>query len=163
MNSMIKHAIWSRWDVYICQINKFIFISAWFSIHLDAAPAPGRRRQYSSAEETAAPHWEALKVEMGCGGVGARGGTGDCTRWNSGPLEQPCPGWVLGIYSAKRVGNFQGLGVLRKKKESRVNSIIFPARVPLLLSLLCPLCVWLSIWSKTETSFRLFLCSGTGM
>lgn len=48
------------------------------------------------------------------------------TLWNSGPFEQPCPRWVLGIYSAKKLGNFQGLGVLKKKEEKK-EAVWFPS------------------------------------
>ena len=40
-----------------------------------------------------------------------------CTQRNMGPLEQPCPRWVWGIYSAKIVCNFQGLGGKKRKEE----------------------------------------------
>ena len=89
-----------------------------------------------------------------------------CTQRNMGPLEQPCPRWVWGIYSAKIVCNFQGLGGKKKKRRGRrcVNSIIFPAREESsLLSQSCPHFFWLSIWSKTDISFNLFLSRETRM
>lgn len=106
MNSIIKYAIRTRYDVYICQINKSILNNTWFSIPLSTPLAPGWRQWQYAKNRTAA--------QRGWGG-----GVAVWTLWISGPFEQPCPRWVVWIYSAKRVGNFQGLEVSRKRKKKK--------------------------------------------
>lgn len=162
MNYMIEtYHLYQERCLYVCIYVVYMFICRIKKIIHNHSQPPGflvpQHTSDAWLQKVEGLSSSSANRELGWGGVGGGLNLLDCRT-----IRTTLPWVSFADLVCKGTWQFSGSWGFKKWKRERscVISIIFRARVPSLLFKACPFFSQLSIWSKTEMSFKLFLLCG---